>query len=75
MKETTKYANDIARQDNEAALAMLKKSGRMSVVTLSPQERGDWKRAMVTVHDKMAPRIGKEFIESIYDETGFEVAK
>lgn len=72
MKETTKYANDIARQDNEAALENLKKSGRMEVVTLTPQERAEWKRAMVKVHDKMAPRIGKEFLESIYNETGFK---
>lgn len=75
MRDATKFANDVARQDNENALTMLKGSGRMAVITLKPEERNEWKRAMVKVHQDLAPRIGKDFLEAIYRETGFEAAR
>ncbi|MCK9259254.1 MAG: TRAP transporter substrate-binding protein [Azoarcus sp.] len=75
IKDATVFANDVARKDNEAALEMIKNSGRMEVFTPTPQERSEWKRTMVKVHATMAPRVGQEFLESIYRETGFEVAK
>jgi len=71
MKDATVFANDTARKDNEAALEALKKSGRMAVLTLTPQARSEWKRAMTKVHREVEPRIGKEIIEAIYKETGF----
>ena len=40
-----------------------------------PQERMALKKAMVKVHKEMESRIGKEMIESVYKETGFDPAK
>jgi len=75
LKEATDYANKIAREENEAALEHVKKSGKSQVVVLTPQERLGLKKAMLKVHKEMESRIGKEVIDAVYKETGFDPAK
>jgi C4-dicarboxylate-binding protein DctP len=75
MAEATVYANKIAREENDQALDAVRKSGKTQVYTPTPAERLAIKKAMVKVHKEMEPRIGKEMIESVYKETGFDPAK
>jgi C4-dicarboxylate-binding protein DctP len=75
MKEATAYANKIAKDENEQALDAVKKSGKTQVSLPTPQEKAALKKALVTTHEEMAPRVGKDLIESIYKETGFDPAK
>ena len=72
MKDATKYANDIAKKENEDALAAVKASGRTEIITLTPQEKDAWKRALLVVHKENESRIGKDIIEAVYKETGFK---
>ena len=39
------------------------------------EERTAFKKALVPVHQKMEIRIGKETIQDVYKETGFDPAK
>jgi C4-dicarboxylate-binding protein DctP len=71
MKDATKYANDIAKKENEDALAAVKASGKTEIITLTPQEKEAWKRALLIVHKENESRIGKDIIEAVYKETGF----
>jgi C4-dicarboxylate-binding protein DctP len=75
MKEATVYANKIAREENEAALEAVKKSGKTQVYTPTPAERLAIKKAMVKVHKEQESRVGKETIEAVYKVTGFEPNK
>ncbi|MBF0309463.1 MAG: TRAP transporter substrate-binding protein [Magnetococcales bacterium] len=75
MMEATAYANQIAKEENDKALEGVKASGRTQVVVLTPEQRLEWKKAMVKVHGEMADRVGRELLESIYKETGFDPAK
>jgi C4-dicarboxylate-binding protein DctP len=75
MKESTEYANKIAREENDAALDAVRKSGKTQVIALSPQERLALKKAMVKVHKEMESRIGKEILAEVYKETNFDPAK
>ncbi|MDQ3057931.1 MAG: TRAP transporter substrate-binding protein [Pseudomonadota bacterium] len=75
MKESTEYANKIAQEENDASLAGVKKSGKTTVYVPTPEERLALKKAMVPVHAKMADRVGKETLQTIYKETGFDPAK
>ena len=75
MKDATKYANDIAKQENDAALEAVKKSGKSQIATLSEAEKKEWKKALIKVHTEHADKIGKDLIQSIYKETGFDPAK
>ncbi len=75
MKEATDFANKIAQEENDTALEQVKKSGKSQVVVLTPQERLGLKKAMLKTHKEMESRIGKEMIDAVYKETGFDPAK
>ncbi|MDD5249864.1 MAG: TRAP transporter substrate-binding protein [Rhodocyclaceae bacterium] len=75
MKDATKVADDEAKKDNDAALEAVKKSGKSQVITLTAEEKTAWKKALLKVHQEQADRIGKDLIQSIYKETGFDPAK
>jgi C4-dicarboxylate-binding protein DctP len=72
MKDATKYANEIAKKENDDALAAVKASGKTEIITLSPQEKAAWKKVAVGVHKENESRVGKETIEAVYKETGFK---
>ena len=75
MDDATKYADDIAKKENDDALEAVKKSGRTQFITLTPEEKKAWKKALIKVHQESESRIGKELIQSIYKETGFDPNK
>ena len=75
MKDATAYANKIAKEENDMALDNVRKSGKSQVYALTPAERLTLKKAMVKVHTEMASRIGKETIDLVYKETGFDPTK
>jgi C4-dicarboxylate-binding protein DctP len=75
MKEATKYANDIARKENDEAVEAVRKSGKTQIITLTADEKKAWKKALVKVHQEAESRVGKDLIQSIYKETGFDPAK
>jgi C4-dicarboxylate-binding protein DctP len=72
MVEATKYANDIAKQENDDAMAKVKASGKSAVYVPTAEERAAWKKALVVVHKEMENRIGKDTILAVYAETGFK---
>lgn len=73
MRDATKFTNDHAQADNDAALKKIADSGRIQITQLIPQERGEWKRAMTKSHRQMEDRVGKDLIQAIYKETGFRL--
>ncbi len=75
MKEATTLANKIAQEENDHALEAVKKAGKTTVYVPSKEERLALKKVLVPVHAKMADRVGKDLLDSIYKETGFDPAK
>jgi C4-dicarboxylate-binding protein DctP len=75
IKESTVYANKIAREENEQSLAAVKKSGKSDVFTPGAAEKAGLKKALFPVHEEVASRVGKDLIQSIYKETGFDPSK
>ncbi len=71
MKDATKYANDIAKKENDDSVEAVRKSGKTQILTLTPEEKAVWKKALVVVHHEQEGRIGKDLIQSVYKETGF----
>ncbi len=72
MKESTTFANKMAKEQNEKDLDAVKKSGKTTVYVLTKEERQAFKKVLAPVHQKMEARIGKEIIQSVYKETGFD---
>ena len=74
IKEATVYANKIAQEENDKSLDGVRKSGKTEVYTPTKEERMALKKAMASVHIKMADRVGKETLKQFYDATGFDPA-
>uniref|UniRef100_A0A7C4RHX0 DctP family TRAP transporter solute-binding subunit n=1 Tax=Desulfatirhabdium butyrativorans TaxID=340467 RepID=A0A7C4RHX0_9BACT len=72
MNDATVFANKIAKDKNDEDMAAVKASGKSEVISLTPEQRAQWKAALVKVHEEMASRIGKEIIEEVYQTTGFK---
>ena len=75
MKEATDLANSVAQKDNDMALEGVKKAGKTTVYTPTNEERMALKKALVPSHAKMADRVGKDLLDSIYSATGFDPSK
>ena len=72
MEQSTRYANQIAKVENDESLEKVKKSGKTAVYVPTKEERLAFKKAMLPVHQKMESRIGKEVIQNVYKDTGFK---
>ena len=75
MVESTVYANQIAKEENDKALAGVRASGKTEIYEPTAEEKAAFKKAFMPVHKKMESRIGADLIQSIYKETGFDPAK
>ncbi|MBL8404615.1 MAG: TRAP transporter substrate-binding protein [Dechloromonas sp.] len=72
MEQATRYANQIAKVENDSSLEAVKKSGKTTVYVPTKEERLAFKKAMVPVHQKMESRVGKEVIQAVYKDIGFK---
>jgi C4-dicarboxylate-binding protein DctP len=75
MKEATDYANKIAKEENDTALEAVRKSGKSVVSVPTAQEKAELKKALIKTHEEVAGRVGKDLVQSIYKETGFDPSK
>jgi C4-dicarboxylate-binding protein DctP len=66
MAETTRYERDIAKKDNEDALAAVRASKKTEVYVLSDAEKKAWRQALMPVHRKFESAVGRENLEAIY---------
>lgn len=72
MEQATRYANQIAKVENDSSLEAVKKSGKTAVYVPTKEERLAFKKAMVPVHQKMEGRVGKDVIQAVYKDIGFK---
>ena len=75
MKDATDYTNRIAKEQNDKDLESVRKSGKTQIHVPTSEQRLAFKKALVPVHQEMASRIGKELLQSVYEETGFDPKK
>ena len=69
LKESTDYANQIAKDENDKALEAVKASGKTEVYVPTTEELQALKTALLPVHEEMAGRIGKDLIDSVKKAT------
>lgn len=62
MEQATVYGNELAAQQNEAALAWMKTSKKIKVHTLTTKERRAWKHALEPVKKDLGERIGTAIV-------------
>jgi C4-dicarboxylate-binding protein DctP len=72
MKDATKFANEIAQKENIEALEAVRKSGKTQILTLTPGQKAEMKKALVSVHKENEARVGKDIIQDVYKATDFK---
>ena len=72
MKDATKFANDIAKKENDDALEAVRKTGKTEILTLTAEQKAAMRKALVVVHKENEARVGKETIEAVYKATDFK---
>jgi len=75
MHEATDYANKIAKEENDLALDAVRKTGKTEVSVPTPQEKAALRKLLVKTHEELGARVGKDLMQSIYKETGFDAGK
>jgi C4-dicarboxylate-binding protein DctP len=71
IEESTTFANNIAKKENDDALVQVKASGKTEIIELNSEEKAALKKAMTVVHDKQ-DRIPKALIESVHKASDFK---
>jgi C4-dicarboxylate-binding protein DctP len=71
VKETSVFFNDIAAKDNDDAVEKIRASGKTEIHVLTVAEKKAWVAKLMPVHSEMLSRFGKDFIERIYNASGF----
>lgn len=72
MRDASKFNDDVAEKENQRALEGIRKAGKTTIYTLTPDEKAAWKKQMLPVHQQVSGRIGKELIQAVYMEIGFK---
>lgn len=69
LRDATRYGNEIAQQENDAAITAMKAAGTTEFHTQTPEERKAWIAALAPVRQAMEARVGKDLISAILKET------
>ena len=65
MTEATRFERDIAKQENENALAAVKASGKTQVYVLSEAEQKLFEKALLPVQSKFEAVVGRDNLDAI----------
>lgn len=68
MDEATDYTNQIAHQENEDALAEIKKTGKTTLHYLTDADRKAWQEAMQPTYKWAKGRVGQEVLDLLAKE-------
>src|SRR5579859_254420 len=66
MVEATRYERNIAKKENDEALAAVKASGKTEVYVLSDAERKVWREALLPVQAKFEGVVGRDNLDAIH---------
>jgi len=70
MKQASAYELQQVTQENQEALAALRKNPRVQVHDLSDADRAVWRATLLPVHKEMEPRVGGPLLTRVYQATG-----
>ena len=66
MQETTVFERKIAQEENDDALANVKKAGTTQIYVLPYKDRVVWQQALLPVHKEFEEKIGRDLIQAAY---------
>jgi C4-dicarboxylate-binding protein DctP len=74
MAESTKYVWDIAKKENDDALAKIRAAKTTEIYVLPPAEKAVWRKAMLPLYKEYEGVVGKDTLQAI-EKTVAQTAK
>jgi C4-dicarboxylate-binding protein DctP len=74
MAESTKYVWDIAKKENDDALAKIRAAKTTEIYVLPPAEKAVWRKAMLPLYQEYEGVVGKDTLQAI-EQTVAQSAK
>jgi len=74
MAESTKYVWDIAKKENDDALAKIRAAKTTEIYVLPPAEKAVWRKAMLPLYQEYEGVVGKDTLQAI-EKTVAQTAK
>jgi C4-dicarboxylate-binding protein DctP len=71
-KESARYANRIAKENDDECLANVEAAGTTEVHASTAEERLALKQALLPVHQQLEEHIGKELLREVYQAVRFD---
>jgi len=70
MREATRYEQDIAKSENDAALERIRATGDTQILELTPAQRAEWKAALAGVRTGFQERQGTRLLQEVEQAMG-----
>ena len=70
IREATDFELKLVADENAAALAQIRASGKVDVLDIGDAGRAEWKKTMWPVHREMEARVGPALLKSVYQGAG-----
>jgi len=75
MAESTKYVWQIAKQENDDAVAKIKAAKTTEIYVLPPAEKAVWRKAMLPLYQQYEDVVGKDTLQAIEQTVAQSAAK
>ena len=75
MAESTQYVWDIAKRENDDALAKIKAAKTTEIYVLPPAEKAVWRKAMLPLYQEYEGVVGKDTLQAIEKTVAQSAAK
>ncbi|WP_343586012.1 DctP family TRAP transporter solute-binding subunit [Herbaspirillum sp.] len=74
VKDTANYFNSNSKKENDDALEDIRKTGKTQILTMTAQDKDEWRKAQAPVYHDMEKRVGKPLMEDIFKTIGRDPA-
>lgn len=74
VKDTTTYFNSNSKKENDDALEEIRQTGKTKILTMTAQDKDEWRKVQAPVYHEMEKRVGKELMSEIFTTIGRDPA-
>jgi C4-dicarboxylate-binding protein DctP len=66
LSRATEFANTIAKSENDNALERIRALGTTALITLTAEEKSQWKNALAVTHTAFRRRMGSRLLDAVH---------
>ncbi|KAF1041477.1 MAG: C4-dicarboxylate-binding periplasmic protein DctP [Herbaspirillum frisingense] len=70
VKDTTTYFNSNSKKENDDALEEIRQTGKTRILTMTAQDKDEWRKVQAPVYHDMEKHVGKELMTEIFSTIG-----